>query len=51
VNEKKEKKLILQKQIDRNIEYTNQKLKESKEKSESKQKINHRYYNKIKNIK
>ena len=60
----KEKKLILQKQHqkekekERYIDYPNQKLKEEKtsktkimEKSDSRKKINHRYYNKIKNIK
>ena len=58
----KEKKLILQKQRqkekERYIDYHNQKLKEEKiskskiiEKSDSRKLLNHRYYNKIKNIK
>ena len=57
----KEKKLILQKQRqkekERHIDYQNQKLKEKNskskimEKSDSRKLLNHRYYNKIKNIK
>ena len=57
----KEKKLILQKQRqkekERYIDYQNQKLKEKNskskimEKSDSRKLLNHRYYNKIKNIK
>ena len=54
INERFEKKLILQKQRQKEKErYTEyNKLKEENriEKSESKKKINHRYYNKIKNI-
>ena len=58
----KEKKLILQKQRqkekERYIDYHNQKLKEEKiskskiiEKSDSRKLLNHKYFNKIKNIK
>ena len=56
----KEKKLVLQnqrrKEKERYIDLKNQKLKEEKsfkkmEKSESKKKFEHRYYNKIKNLK
>ena len=59
IGDKMEKELILQKQRqiekERHIEY-NQRLKEEKsakknEKSDSKKKLTHRYYNKIKNIK
>ena len=58
INERLEKKIILQKQRqkekERHTEYTKKVKEEFKtkkiEKSESKKKINHRYYNKIKNI-
>ena len=60
INERLEKKLILQKQRqkekerERYTEYSKKLKEESKnkkiEKSESKKKVNHRYYNKIKNI-